>query len=44
MSRQMLFVWIDDDPQREKVAQNYEVLGKVRIRFFSVKDKDLAGC
>lgn len=41
MSSQMTFIWIDDNPKRERAAKNLERLKKVKVFFYDVKNKDL---
>lgn len=41
MSRELNFLWIDDDPKRKNAAENLKMRLKVNIEFIDVKDQSL---
>ncbi len=43
MSRELNFLWIDDEPKRKAEAENLEMRLKVNIEFIDVKDQSLPG-
>ncbi len=41
MSKNLQFIWIDDDPSREREVQNIEEATSARVIFINVKSQDL---